>query len=297
MNPKNTQNHLCRPATKTINSTVRTSIATVIGLTFVAVNATYGQVSSINSATIDPRVFDDIPSATLTTVNNYASSISFTEANVSGSGFANRDVWYFSANGGASAYQFQNNDYFHASMNVTLTGGAAGYDTEAGWLFSNPSGNFGGDLQSLITSAGVVVQFGGPSYYPFSPAAGGYPGAGGSVPNYVEGQTETLGLSYVFDTLTGHNAFEYSVNGQMADSSPGDPYFDLGAGQFLGSAGDNLGGYFQIGQDPNDPSNTGEAVFSNISITAVPDASSSFVLLSAGMLPLLLPRLLRRRSI
>ena len=29
-------------------------------------------------------------------------------------------------------------------------------------------------------NAGTVVQFGGPSYYPFSPAAGGYPGLGGS---------------------------------------------------------------------------------------------------------------------
>ena len=47
-------------------------------------------------------------------------------------GWANRDVWYFSANGGSSAYQFQNNDYFHASFQVTLTGsGTPGIDLEA----------------------------------------------------------------------------------------------------------------------------------------------------------------------
>jgi hypothetical protein len=298
MKPKYTQSSFCRTATKTtktINSAGRKGFATAIGLAFVAVNATYAQVSSINSAMIDPRVFNDIPAATLTTVNNYASSISFTEQNVSSSsGFADRDVWYFSNDGGTSAYQFQNNDYFNASFDVTLTGGSAGYDLEAGWLFSNPSGSFGGDLQSLVTAAGVVVQFGGPSYYPFSPAAGGYPGAGGSVANYATGQTYTLGLNYVVDPKTGANAFEYSVNGQFAASSAGDPYFDLGAG--AGPAGSPLGGYLQIQTDPNNPSNTGEAVFSNISITSEVPEPSSLALMGAGLLSLL-PRLFRRRGV
>jgi len=300
MKPKNHKISVCRPATKTINPTVRISFATVIGLAFVAVNATFAQVSSINSAIVVPRVFNDVPSATFTPVNNYASSISFTEQNVSGSGFANRDVWYFSEDGGASAYQFQNNDYFNASFGVTLTGGSPGKDLEAGWLFSNPSGNFGGDLQSLVTAGGVVVQFGGPSYYPFSPAAGGYPPAAGSsppggVPNYALGQTYTMGMSYVLDPNTGMNAFEYSVNGVSALSAPGNPYFDLGPGQFLGSPGDRLGGYFQIQQDPNNPSNTGEAVFSNISIEAVPEPSC-LALLGTGILTLL-PRFLRGRRV
>jgi len=245
------------------------------------------QVSTINSAIIVPRVFDDIPSATLTTVNNYPSAISFTEQNVSGSGFANRDVWYFSNNGGASAYEPGFADYFQASFGVTLTGGASGFDCEAGFLLSDPSGVIGGDLQSLVTNAGVVVQFGGPSYYPFSPAAGGYPGAGGSVPNYVEGQTYTMLIDYTVDPNTHLNAFEYAVNGQYAASSAGDPYFDLAPGAGLGNAGDALGGYFQIGQDPNDPTNTGEAVFSNISIVPEP---TTLALLGLGI-----PALLRRR--
>jgi hypothetical protein len=298
MKPKITQILLCRHATKTNNSTVRVSFATVIGLAFVAVSAAQGQVSTINSAFIDPRVFNDIPTATLTTVDTYPSLISFTEANVSGSGFANRDVWYFSANGGTSAYQFQNNNYFHASFDVILTGGSPTKDIEAGFLFSNPTGNFGGDLQSLVTGAGVVVQFGGPSYYPFSPAAGGYPGVGASVPNYVEGQTYLLGLNYVVDPGTGNNAFQYSVNGLFAASSPGDTYFDLSPGVGIGGSGNYLGGYFQIGQDPTIPNNTGEAIFSNISISAVSAVPepSSLALLGTGILALL-PRLMRRRSV
>jgi hypothetical protein len=245
------------------------------------------QVSTINSATIDPRVFDDVPSATLTTVNNYPSAISFTEQNVSGSGFANRDVWYFSNNGGASAYEPGFADYFQASFGLKVTGGDPGLDIEAGFLLSDPSGEIGGDLQSLVTGAGVVVQFGGPSYYPFSPAAGGYPGAGGSVPNYVEGQTYNMLLDYTVDPNTHVNAFEYAVNGQYAASSAGDPYFDLGPGVGLGNVGDALGGYFQIQQNPNDPTNTGEAVFSNINIVPEP---TTLALLGVGV-----PLLLRRR--
>lgn len=269
-----------------------TCFATLAGL--VAASGAYAQVSSINSATIVSGVFaPPIPGATFTGVNFYPGSISLSEANVTNPGlpantFANRDVWYFSNNGGASAYQFQNHDYFRASFGLTLTGsGTPGIDLEAGFLFSNPSGVFGGDAQSLVTASGVVVQFGGPSYYPFSPAAGGYPGAGGSVPNYALGQTYTMGFNYVVDPNNGKDAFQYSVNGQFAASSPGDPYFDLGGP--VGSAGDKLGGYFQIQTNPSDPSNHGTALFSNIIITAVPEPSA-LALLGLGILPLVFRR-------
>jgi hypothetical protein len=295
MNPQDTHSRFLHPLNHSSRPRLRAIGATVFGLAFVAASATYGQVGSINSANIDPRVFDDIPSATLTTVNNYAGSISFTEQNVSSAtGFANRDVWYFSSSGGAAPYQFQNNDYFHASFGLTLTGGSPGKDTEAGFLFSNPSGNFGGDLQSLVAASGVAVQFGGPSYYPFSPAAGGFPGAGGSVPNYTEGLTYVMGLNYVVDPGTGNNAFQYSINGQFAASSPGDTYFDLGPGVGIGGPGNYLGGYFQIQTDSSNPGNTGEAIFSNVSITAVPEPST-VALMGAGILTLL-PRLWRRRA-
>jgi len=103
-------------------------------------------------------------------------------------------------------------------------------------------------------------------------------------------------LNYVLDPNTGFNAFEYSVNGQWAASSPGDPYFDLGLGAGpTGSPASTLGGYFQIQTDPNNPENSGEAVFSDISIESVPEPSS-VALLSTGLLTLL-PRFLRGRRI
>jgi hypothetical protein len=259
---------------------------TLLGL--VAATGAYAQVSTINSAVITSRVFNDIPGATFTSANGFFTSLS--EAGVSApTGFANRDIWRFS-NNGSTPYQFQSGDYFNASFNLTLTGsGTPGIGLEAGWLFSNPSGSIGGDLQSLVTAAGVVVQFGGPSYYPFSPAAGGFPGAGGSVPNYVLGETYTMGLNYVIDPNTGRNAFQYSVNGVLAASSPGNTYFDLGPGQSIGNVGDMLGGYFQIQNDPNNPANGGTARFQDITITAVPEPAT-FALVGLGMLALLYRR-------
>jgi hypothetical protein len=260
----------------------------------------YAQVSSINSAIIQTHVFNDIPTATPSFINNYPSSITLSESGVANhsntNAFADRDIWRFS-NNGSTAYQFLAGDYFSASMSVTLTGGTPNKGLEMGWLFSNPSGTWGGDLQSLVTKSGVVVQFGGPSYYPFSPAAGGYPGAGGSVPNYTNGQTYTMGLIYTIDPNNGRNAFEYSVNGQYAASAPGDPYFDLGVGVSIGSPGDTLGGYFQI-QNDSVNTNSGTAVFGNISITGltVPEpAPVAYLLLGLGALPL--AGLLRRRRV
>jgi hypothetical protein len=256
--------------------------AALVGL--VAATGAYAQVSTINSSVVTSRVFNDIPGATFTSINSYNISLSETGVSKPVAGGLNRDTWMFS-NNGSTAYQFQSGDYFNASFNLKLTGsGTSGIDLESGWLFSNPSGGFGGDLQSIVKSDGEVVQFGGPSYFGFSPANGGT-----SVPNYVLGETYTMGLNYLIDPNTGKNAFQYSVNGVFATSSPGDTYFDLGAGQSIGGTGDTLGGYFQIGNDPNNPDNNGTALFQNVSITAVPEPATS-ALLGLGMLALLYRR-------
>jgi len=237
------------------------------------------QAGSMNGATLLPHIFNDAPASIGTYVNSYPGSISLSEANVqnaTGNGLE-RDIWYFSNNGGASPYNFQAGDYFSASFNLTLNGGIPGKDLEGGFIFSNPSGTFGGDDQVVAVgqggNAGTVVQFGGPSYYPFSPAAGGYPGPGGSVPNYVIGSTINMTFIYTIDPVTTKPAFEYSVNGQFAASSPGNNYFDLGGP--VGSPGDFLGGYFQLAP------------------TQVPEPAT-LALLGLGLLPL--TRLLRRRA-
>lgn len=271
---------------------------TLIGVCLAVASGAYAQISSINSAVIIQRAFNDIPGGTFTPNNTFVNpnigSISLSESGISkaAAGGLDRDIWYFSNNGGTSAYQFANNDYFDASFGLKLTGsGTAGIDLEAGFLFSNPGGTFGGDLQSIVQASGGVVQFGGPSYYPFSPAAGGYPPAAGSsppggVPNYALGQTYTMGLNYVVDPNNGLNSFQYSVNGVFADSSAGDTYFDLQPGVGIAGAGNDLGGYLQIGNDPSNLANNGTALF-DLSITpvAAPEPST-FALLGMGIVTL-----------
>src|ERR1039458_6923532 len=111
--------------------------ATLIGVCLAAANGAYAQVGTINSAVINPRVYNDISGATLTSVALYPAVIAFDEANVSRTnGFANRDTWQFSNNGGTSAYQFQNGDHFDASMTLQLTGSPIAPRKEAGFLFS-----------------------------------------------------------------------------------------------------------------------------------------------------------------
>jgi hypothetical protein len=262
--------------------------AAIIGLCLAAASGAYASVGSINSAIVFPT-WNDVPGATRTYVNTFVNPniglISLNEAGVSGGGYANRDLWQFS-NDGVTAYQFQNNDYFNASFNVTLTGNATTTDLEAGWFFPNPSGGFGGDLQLIVKNNGEIVQFGGPSFHGFSA------NDGGPLPNYVLGNTITLGLNYVLDPNTGMNAFQYSANGLYAESSPGNTYYDLGPGVGAGSIGGNpLGGYLQIQNDPTNPNNFGTAVFGDISIVPAPvPEPSALALLGLGIVPLLLRR-------
>lgn len=255
--------------------------ATLIGLCLAAANGAYAQVGSINSAIIQ-HLFNDMPAATQSPINSYPGSITLTESGVTrvAAGGLNRDAWYFSNNGGGSAYQFNAGDYFNASFTLTLSGGEPGIGMEGGFLFSNPGGNFGGDAQILVVgqggNAGVEFQAGGPSFFLFGPNG-----------TYINGTTVTMGFNYVVDPNTSVNAFQYSLNGVFANAGTGGTtYYDLGPGQFVGGAGDKLGGYFQIGN--GDANQAGQAVFGAISITSVvvPEPST-FALVGMGMLGLL----------
>jgi hypothetical protein len=243
----------------------------VIGLCLAAASGACAQgVNTINSAVINPRVWGDIPLATVTVVSNYPSLISFNEQNVSrtNGGYANRDTWQFSNNGGTSAYQFQNGDYFHASMNLTLTASSLSPRKEAGFLFGGASGFTGGDLQFLVNTDGhEVVQVGGISFYSFS---------GNSIVSYNSGDLINLALSY-FLAGDGNNALQFFANGNAS------PVFEFAPG--AGISGGTLGGYFQIVNDPLNPLNSGSAAFGNISMSSVPEPSA-FALLSMGIVTL-----------
>src|SRR5271154_5662699 len=90
--------------------------AILMSLCLAASSAAYAQVGGINSVIIS-HVFNDMSGATESPVDSYPGSVTLSESGVTraASGGLNRDVWYFSNNGGSSAYAFQNNDYFNAS--------------------------------------------------------------------------------------------------------------------------------------------------------------------------------------
>jgi hypothetical protein len=256
--------------------------AALIGLCVAAASGAYAQVSTINSAIVEPRVFNDVSNATFTGVNNYPGTISFTETGVGGttltSGFANRDVWQFSNNGGTSAYQFQNGNYFMASFNLKLTGTPITPRKEAGFLFSTVND---GDIQFIVNTDGhEVVQFGGISFYSFS---------GNNIVSYNSGDTINLGMRYFMDG-NGDNALQFFANGHAS------PVFDftstVGSGALDIGNGSTLGGYFQIVNDPSNPSNGGSAVFGNITIAPEP---STLAFLGLGIVSLGGVMLRRRR--
>ena len=252
--------------------------ATLIGLGLMANHTAFAQVSSINSAIIQQRVFNDVPGAIFTGVNNYPTLISLSEQGVSSpTGFANRDLWRFS-NNGTTAYQFQHDDHFRTSFTLNLTANSASPRREAGFLFSTASE---GDIQFIVNTDGhEVVQFGGISFYSFNANNG---------ITYNSGDNITLGMSYFVDG-NGKNALQFSANGVNS------PVFEFGPSVGSGALdigdGSTLGGYFQIVNDPANAANGGVATFRTISITAVPEPSA-FALLSLGILPLLFRR---RRS-
>lgn len=180
---------------------------------------------AVNSALIHSRVFNDYPGATFTGVNNYPSLISLTEANVVGaSGFANRDDWRFSSNGGASDHLFNNNEYWSVSMTLTLTGTPTSPRKEAGFRLDS---SIGGDGLFIVnTDAHEIVAFGGPlPFYSFGNT-------------YNSGTPIVLGMTY--ENIGGTNGIVYSANGV---NSPFLPMSNLEQGVINGST---LGGYLQV---------------------------------------------------
>ena len=67
-----------------------------------------------NSAVVKTRIFNDCPTSTITTVNNYPGLVSIEDAGLDCFGFANLHNWRFSTDG-ANPIQFDNNASFRFS--------------------------------------------------------------------------------------------------------------------------------------------------------------------------------------
>lgn len=248
----------------------------LIGLAMLAASGAFAQVSSINSAVVQPRVFNDDPTSDFNFVNNYPASILLNDQSVDRNGdpggFANRHVWNFSSDG-TTAHRFQNNDYFEAFMDVTLNADPIAPRKEAGFLLDT----IGGQGQFIVnTDAHEVVAFGGPLPFFAFPAT------------FDAGETIRLGITYFQDT-DGLRKIIYHADGM---SSPAQAFGNLEQGIINNST---LGGYLQVVIDQNTPANFGTGIYENISITGIPAVvPEPSALLTIG-LGLALPGLLLRR--
>jgi len=204
------------------------------------------QISTINSANYHPREFNDVPGSSLTVVSNYPSLISFDDKNVSApSGFANRHVWRFSSDSGATALALSNDTFFTVFMDVTLAGDPISPRKESGFLLNS----IGGDGQFIVNTDGhEIVAFGGPfPFYAFPKT-------------FNSGDTVRLGMTYFLNN--GKRSIIYYANCMQ---SPPLEFSNLEQGIIDNST---LGGYFQIVNAPSNPTNSGTAVFENITIGA-----------------------------
>jgi hypothetical protein len=131
-----------------------------------------GATPSPNSALLIPRVWNDCPASTLTTVNTYPSLVSFSDTDVECVGWTNLHVWAFSEDGVTPAV-FENCSHykFSAVFNGNLTGAGVG----EGGLRLSPWWSLQADGRFMVRIGGngEIACFGGRlPFYSFTGAYG-----------------------------------------------------------------------------------------------------------------------------
>jgi len=235
----------------------------------------------INGAVINERIFNDFPTSTVTSVNNYASLISISDQNVdAASGFANLHNWRASADGGATEADFRNQDGWSMFADVTIdgTGGGEGGLNLSPWWSQEVDGRF-----NMRTTDGEVAVFGGRlPFYSFSASQGVV---------YTKGDTIRLGMVYDPHSLSMADpaTIEYTYDDGVTVYTSGPLAFDQGNPAenppygLWGQLNDaRIGGFMQVFGNSGSPTGL-TTTWENIAYTAIP-APGSLALLGIGAL-------------
>ena len=162
------------------------------------------------------RVFNDCPTSTLVTTNNYPSEISFDDSNLDCFGFANLHIWRFTENGTDAAI-FNNNASFRVESDFKIdgTGNGEGGLQIGVWFSQDADGLF-----NVRSTDGEIACFGGRlPFFTFTGAFGIH---------YAKGNTIHLAMVYTPNHRDAANpaTIEYRVSYLGNDYSSGVIPFD-----------------------------------------------------------------------
>jgi hypothetical protein len=225
---------------------------------------------AIDSAVINTRIFNDDPTSTLVTVNNYPALVSISDTPDTDPGFANRHNFHL-ADAGVE-HPFANNEPSAFFADLTISGpghGEAGLQV-APWWSPNVDGTF-----NFRTTDGEIAVFGGRlPFYSFTGAQG---------LTYTKGTTVGVGVIYDPNSLSMADpaTIEYRLRIGGNNYTSGPLAFDEGnAAEGYGTWGHladaRIGGHMQIFIDGSGPGNNLTTTWSNMSYfaAAVPEPTT-----------------------
>ncbi len=243
---------------KRINSTLQVLGAVMLVLA-VSIPALAGSPNP-TGVVLNERIFNDCPSSTLVSTDNYPAMVRFDDQNLSCGGFANLHNWRFSEDG-VSAIEYVNENSFRASADLTLTGtGCEGGLSVSPWWSPDVDGRF-----NVRIPDGEIACFGGRlPFYSFTSSHG---------INYAAGEVINIEVTYLPNSLAQHApaTIQYDVLylGNSYSSGPlpfdeGNPAEDPPHGVWGMLSPAQVGGYVQMFLQGGNPAAGNTATWENV---------------------------------
>ncbi len=230
-----------------------------------------GATPAPNGAHVITGFFGDCPTSTVTVTNAYPAIIEINDAHVDCFGGANRHLWKFSEDAGATTALFENCSLYEFCADVTLTSDG---NAEAG-LEISPWWSLGDGQFMLNGTSGEIAVFGGRlPFYSFTAAYGLH---------YVKGTTVQMRMAYNPRNLDAAFPGEvmYLLTSGGTTYSSGWLNFDQGNtgedpphGLFGALVPHTVGGYFQVNSGGG-VDISGNVKFENICFNPIPTPAAS----------------------